>query len=338
MFGFIKNSKLTPSSKPIVQTGCFGKLPIYDEFIRHNVSERAIIELDEWIQQGYSHHSRGMKTHLRKSELHSYTYHFVFTGSGESGASVIGTMMGSKDKSGRQYPFILFKLLANQDTASVSSTLPCAYRMFFDDAKSLCGMDWSLQPINMLKKRVEALNASGTCFSKSELMEAEINVLQRITKASFWKEVLGREAAEVAPVYVEVMRDLLDTVVRKSPLRTAWGIEIPLPANNDTHAHVSFWIRVADALLGNRQWRPHYIWGDVKNSGTQSLYMFFRPISPIFFSHLLGHRVDNGILINLERECKGETRLSSTAQQIGKPDDNLSMVHAFDEWSSWSYS
>jgi type VI secretion system protein ImpM len=337
MFGFLKNSKQALPPESIVQTGCFGKLPMYDEFIRHNISGRAILELDEWIQQGYSHHSRGIQTRLHKSDLHSYTYHFVFTGSGESGASVIGTMMGSHDKSGRQYPFILFKLLANQETTSLSSTLPCAYRTFFDSALNLCSTDWSLQPINMLKKRVDLLNVSGTCLSKRGLMEAEIDALRSISKESFWKQVLGELAVEKAPVYVEVMNDLLDTVVRKSPLRTSWGIEIPLPANDSAHAHVSFWIRVADALLGNRQWRPHYIWGDMKNSNKRSLYMFFRPISPIFFSHLLGHRVDNGVLINLEQECTGETRISSMAQQIGKSVENQSMVTAFDEWSSWSY-
>jgi type VI secretion system protein ImpM len=338
MFGFLKNSKHTQTPEPEVQAGCFGKLPIYDEFIRHNVSGRAIVELDEWIQQGYSHHSRGMQTHQDQCGLHNNTYHFVFTGSGEGRSSVIGTLMGSVDKSGRQYPFILFKLLASQETASLCSTFPCGYRSFFDSALNLCCTDWSLQPINMLKKRVERLSYTGSCLSKSVLMETEINVLKAISKESFWKDVLGESGIDKAPVYVEVMKDLLDTVVRKSPLRTSWGIEIPLPANNSSYAHVSFWVRLADALLGNREWRPHYIWGDVKNSHKQSLYLFFRPISPIFFSHLLGHRVDNGLLINLEKECKGETRSSPLAQQIARLDDNENMVEAFDEWSSWSYS
>ncbi|MCU7843206.1 MAG: type VI secretion system-associated protein TagF [Candidatus Thiodiazotropha sp. (ex Monitilora ramsayi)] len=336
MFGFLKHNKQIQEPAPVPKAGCFGKLPIYDEFIRYNVKGRSILELDEWIQQGFSHHSRALQTGLRKPELHSYTYHFVFTGSGESHSSVIGTMMGSRDKSGRQYPFILFKMLSSQDTAALSSTLPCAYRTFFDSALNVCCTDWSLQPINMLKKRVEVLNATGNSISRRYLMESEINALQAITKEEFWRDMLGESARDYAPVYMEIMKELLDTVVRKSPLRTSWGIEIPLPANERTHIHVSFWVRAADAVLGSWGWRPHYIWGDIKDGGQQSLYLFFRPISPIFLTHLLGHRVDNGVLINLEQECKGQCDVSTMARKIGNPDAHESMVVAFDDWSSWS--
>lgn len=321
--------------EPVTQVGCFGKLPIYDEFIRYNVSARSVLELDEWIQQGFSHHSRSMSTRPEKTDLHDYIYHFFFYGSGEQQSSIIGTMMGSRDKSGRQYPFVTFKLLPSQNADILVSTLPCGYRSFFDSAQSLCSADWSLQPISMLKKRVDALNGNGATVSKSQLIESEVNALRAITKEQFWCEMLHEAAQEQAPLYVEVMRDLLETVVRRSPLRTSWGIEVPLSGNMHSHEHVAFWLAAAETLLGSRGWRPHFIWGDVANNNRQALYMFFRPVTPMFFSHLLGHRVDNGVLINLHEECAGQTHFSDRARGIGSLDALEHMVNTLDEWSNW---
>ncbi len=337
MFGFLKNNRSTPDLEPKTQVGCFGKLPIYDEFIRYNVNGRRVLELDEWIQQGFSHHSRGAATRPEKTDLHDYVYHFVFTGSGDHRSSVIGTLMGSRDKSGRQYPFVIFKLLPARDTEALTSALPCAYGPFFDSARSLCATDWSLQPINMLKKRVAALNEGGATISRSRLIEAEVDALQALSKERFWRDMLADSAEEKVPHYLEAMRDLLETVARKSPLRTSWGIEIPLPGNDHSSAHVAFWVGAAESLLGSRGWRPHFIWGDVKDSGGQSLYLFFRPVTPIFFSHLLGHRADNGILINLDQECNEQSQYSEMAGKIGSLDANEHMVSAFDEWSNWRH-
>lgn len=334
MFGFLKSNRqgTEVQESPV---GCFGKLPIYDEFIRHNVSERSVLELDEWIQQGIFHHSRGLQTRSDQTDLSSYTYHFVFTGSEDYSSSVIGTMMNSQDKCGRQYPFVLFKVLANQNTESLSSTLPCAYNEFFDSALNLCSTDWNLQPINMLKKRVSSLYPGSGQASRIQLIESEISALHAVRRNEFWREMFGQSADEETSVFLEVMRDLLTTTLRKSPLRTTWGIEIPLPSNDRTHIHVSFWIRVAETMLGSRGWRPHYIWGDINDNKQQSLYLFFRPITPIFFTHLLGRRTDNGILINLKRECGSQGPASETARRIGSLNEAGDMVSVSNEWANW---
>jgi type VI secretion system ImpM family protein len=336
MFGFLNNIKQSSNSNAQSQIGCFGKLPINDEFIRFNVNERSVLDLDEWIQQGYSHYSRDVQTRHKKCELRNCVYKFVFSGNGEDSSTLMGALTGSRDKSGRQYPFVIFKHLPKQITKTLISTLPCAYRTFLENASSLCSTDWGLQPENMLRKRVNRLNAGNMQISRRVLLESEVNALREISKEKFWCDMLQDTAQDRAPLIVEVMKDLLETVVRKSPLRISWGIEIPLPGNDRVHQHVSFWVHAAECLLGCREWRPHYIWGDVKNHDRQSLYLFFRPISPIFFSHLLGHRVDNGILVKLEQECKALHHVSSIAAQIGDLDASDHMVNAFNQWSNWS--
>jgi hypothetical protein len=95
---------------------------------------------------------------------------------------------------------------------------------------------------------------------------------------------------------------------------------------------------MTNAIIGDREWRPHYIWGDLKGCNKQSLYLFFRPISPVFFVHLFGWRVDNGILINLEHETESQVSSNAQAKQIGRSDKDSNLIDAFDEWVRWGCS
>jgi type VI secretion system ImpM family protein len=127
MFSFLNKNRVSPEPERVTGSGCFGKLPIYDDFIRYNVNGRKIIELDEWIQQGYSHHTRRAQINIAEEELHNYTYHFIFTSSSDNNECVIGTLMGSEDRSGRKYPFAIFKMLTEIGSKPVISSLPCAF-------------------------------------------------------------------------------------------------------------------------------------------------------------------------------------------------------------------
>lgn len=335
MFGFLRHTRIEPEETQESKVGCFGKLPIYDEFIRYNVSGRAVLDLDEWIQQGFSQHTRYVRARAQKSEKYKSTYNFVFAGSVDRPGTIIGSMMGSHDKCGRQYPFLLFKLLSHKITDALSSTLPCAHKEFFDNAENLCSTDWSLHPISMLKKRVQTLNHKRDCATRSQMMESEISALQTLGRDQFWRETLRDYVVESASSCTEAMRELLLTVVRKTPLRTSWGIEIPLPSNEQTHVYVSFWVRAAEAMLGGMGWRPHYIWGDTQNKEKQYLYLFFRPISPIFFSHLMGIRTENGVLISLLHESMEQKNVSEVAKKIGDLAEDGNMVDVSDEWANW---
>jgi hypothetical protein len=189
----------------------------------------------------------------------------------------------------------------------------------------------------MLEKRVDSLDENIKSMVCTDVMELEKQSLSEISKEMFWKDIFGDKASTKAPVFVEIMKDLINTVERKNPFKTSWGIEIPLPYSDRIYEHVTFWVSLAESVLSERGWQPQFIWGDIKNNNKQSLYLFFRPITPIFLSHLLGSRVDNGVLIHLEEESKREIKISLAAEQIGSIDANESLVDAINDWSDWSH-
>jgi type VI secretion system ImpM family protein len=336
MFSFLSKNKTTPEPERSSGSGCFGKLPIYDDFIRYNVNGRKVLELDEWIQQGYSHHTRRAQINTLEEDLDNSSFHFLFTGSLDKNETVAGTLMGSEDKSGRKYPFVIFKALSGLISNNSISKFPCEYKEYFEKNNQLLTTDWGLQPLSVLEKRINNLDDDLHNRSDSESIESHLDNLGQIKKEAFWNDLFGDEARVKGPVYIEIMRDLLNTVVRKNPLKTAWGIEIPLPNCDRVYEHVSFWLSLAESTLSCRGWQPQCIWGDINSRDKQSLYLFFRPITPIFLSYLLGSRVDNGVLINLDEECKKEVNVSLAAEQIGSLDAEESLLDAINDWTDWS--
>jgi type VI secretion system ImpM family protein len=336
MFSFLNKNKTTSEPERITGSGCFGKLPIYDDFIRYNVHGRKILELDEWIQQGYSHHTRRAQINTSEENLDNSSYHFLLTGSLDKNETVVGTLMGSEDKSGRQYPFVIFKSLSGLLSNSSISNIPCEYKRYFESNHNLLTTDWCLQPISVLEKRIEKLDENITTNSELALTEKRLEALDNIKKEVFWNDLLDSQASLKGPVYIEIMRDLLNTVVRKNPLKTAWGIEMPLPYSDRVYEYVTFWLSLAESTFSGRGWQPQCIWGDINNTTRQSLYLFFRPITPMFLSYLLGNRVDNGVLINLDDECSKEINVSLAAEQIGSLDADESLLDAINDWTDWS--
>lgn len=333
MFNFRKTHKSISEAGLVSQVGCFGKLPMYDEFIRYKNNSRSVHDLEEWIQQGYSHYRRYLLHD--QSYSNKAVYHFVFTGIRENEAPLIGTIMGSRDKCGRAYPFVIYKLLPKESSGLVISSLPCGYRKFYEKTWKMCSTDWSLQAINILLKKIEELNDEEVDFSKSGLLEVEMSALDAITKQKFWKDILQQSSVNNVASLVDAMKDLLDSVIRKSPHRTSWGIAISLPANQDYNTHVAFWVRTAESMLADRGWKPHIIWGNMNNYTDRKLFIFFRQVTPTFFSYLMGGHAENGVIIHLDDESILQNEVSDFAKEIASLDNSEHMLQASNQWANW---
>lgn len=101
--------------------GYFGKLPEYTDFVKFNSGGPEILLLDRWIQEGiiytkkYFSHSSQINTNRNVFQNNFFSINFFspFTG---SGSNLIGTIYPSHDKSGREFPFIIFMNIAKNYT------------------------------------------------------------------------------------------------------------------------------------------------------------------------------------------------------------------------------
>ena len=93
-----------------VTAGYFGKLPEFNDFVKFNAGAPEILFIDNWLQEGLAHIKLKYKSSWKdKYENLAPTRFFIPVPS--SGRIVSGMLYASKDKSGRDFPFIIFSVI-----------------------------------------------------------------------------------------------------------------------------------------------------------------------------------------------------------------------------------
>ncbi len=91
-------------------TGYFGKLPEFNDFIKFNSASPEITFIDNWLQEGLSYTKLKYKSEWKtKYETLPPTNFFIPVPSSEKFAT--GMIYASKDKSNRDFPFIIFSVI-----------------------------------------------------------------------------------------------------------------------------------------------------------------------------------------------------------------------------------
>jgi type VI secretion system ImpM family protein len=90
--------------------GYFGKLPEFNDFIKFNAGSNEVLFIDNWLQEGLAYTRLKYNTEWKtKYENLSPTSFFLPVPSSEK--IVTGMLYASKDKSNRDFPFLIFSLI-----------------------------------------------------------------------------------------------------------------------------------------------------------------------------------------------------------------------------------
>lgn len=254
------------------EVGCFGKMPIHADFIRHNVRLRETVALDAWIQEGTSCLARTGGGAWPEAYLDFPGINFVLVG-GEQERTVAGTLMGSRDRGGRSYPFLIFLAAADLLFRQMQAASPFYYQEFFSRAGEICSDRWTGEPVSLLLGRVDGLFRRDGIVTRRHLLERQISLLQEVELGSFDEAVPGGAEGLFAAV-MEALRQAL----RRGATRVPWGLRLPLPFRGDVAPFVVFWVQLIESALEDRSLRCHYFWSAEEGGRRAGLSLFFRPV------------------------------------------------------------
>lgn len=283
------------------EVGCFGKMPIHGDFIRHNVRLRETAALDVWIQEGTSFLARTRGSAWPDAFRNFPGTHFVLTG-GEQERTVIGTLIGSRDRGGRGYPFLIFCALDDPLFRQMQAVAPLYYSEFFGKAEEICGEKWSSEPVSLLLSRVDSLFRRDDVLTRRLLLERQISALEKIESGRFWEGVLpagdhGARERLFASVF-----DALRQIARRGASRIHWGLRLPLPSEADLRPFVVFWVQLIESALEDRTLRAHYFWNRSGEEGGAGLTVFFRPPPASYLLPVIEPEGHDGTLFDPLRE------------------------------------
>ena len=90
-----------------IETGFFGKLPKFADFVKLNATGTEISVVDNWLQEGLSLARLRYKNDWKNYYQNSNKINFIFPFTGTDRV-IVGNLFPSNDKSGRIFPFIFF--------------------------------------------------------------------------------------------------------------------------------------------------------------------------------------------------------------------------------------
>jgi|GEM_PF-2115879 len=302
MFGlFAKTSRPQATTRLSELVGCFGKLPIHGDFIRHNVQCGETVAFENWVQEGVSLVTRKHPGTWPEVYRNFPPLNFVLVGE-EQQRTLAGALVASQDRSGRPYPFSV--LLASDDhlLREMQSLVPHIFQNFFQETAEIITAKWNHEPLTRLTGRVDGISRRDTGLTRRQLLDSQIAPLREITLGEFWQSAFSGGNKPTPVQLFSTLIDTLKTVLRRGPSRISWGLRLPLPESGEPRLLVMFWLQLIDAMLGECPWRAHYFWNGAGPQHPAQLTIFFRPLPGSFLLQLLNPSVDDGSIFDLTRE------------------------------------
>jgi type VI secretion system ImpM family protein len=300
--------------------GCFGKLPSYGDFIRHNAASREALDFDQWIQQGLHSVKERCKRHKElPADLlwdlafqEAASHYFVFHPAESADRFLIGLMKPSHDQSKRRYPFLVFTQ-ADRRIADQVKLVPLAFARFFGQALEFVqeAEKQSWEPPAIAKK-FEHLQVP-VAFDWKKLADQYYAKISGITLEDLFTRLFG--GFEDARKYL-LFKNFKE-VLRPPHHKMTWGVRFPLSPQREWIAcEACFWLQVSLRLLGNPPVIPIFFWTVAEESKPKPAYLYFflrRPSSHLF-DLLVNPQWESEAVCKLDEE--GKEKISAAAEVL----------------------
>lgn len=152
--------------------GYFGKLPQYADFIKHKAGAEEFSLLDEWLQKAVASAKIKFKNDWKTVYSKSPVYEFFFPVK-KNECVIAGVLYPGFDKSGREFPFIIFSVLKKKFfNTKQNGSLPLKLNRFYYQAKQLYTFAINSTDVNSLNSEfTRALITLNTSAAIENLFE-----------------------------------------------------------------------------------------------------------------------------------------------------------------------
>lgn len=315
-------------SKDLV--GCFGKLPFQAEFIKLQWAVPEVQTLDRVMQDSYAHINRRQQETAKDQFQDMPLYYFCHYKNAIL-QPIAGVIMPSTDISGRQYPFVMTRVINNPLICETPSILPLLYKNYFWAASIFCQTMSELTSITELQAKLKPLKpeqdpADGVVF------KTILHQLGQTHLMAFWQGVVEDYAGLTLPHFIQTIADGLDWARERTRRSQAWVLAVPLPHPIEPTLTTTFWLQLIDALLPQTKVKLQCYWNLAQGAYRPTLFLFHEMPASTLLSYLIEPNQNSDSLFHVIDEAKKHPDIEvSTTALIDAVDENLLQV--LDRWS-----
>jgi type VI secretion system ImpM family protein len=236
---------------------CFGKLPAFGDFVRHNAGGRDPLAFDQWLQQGLYHARVQLGYAWENSFRRAPSYRFLFSPENSEGF-LLGLLQPSHDRGQRCFPFTVALRLDRRYPTELLPLAPVVFDDFLAGATRLA-RDASAMTLHQISAATEQLDAE-TIRDYRGVAAAHLTRLGA-TRVADLRERLWKGDAERVFLLFKNLLEVLAPFRGRNLARLALGLRFPIAADA-AHAgdDVSLWTEAALRLMSATGARPFLFW------------------------------------------------------------------------------
>ncbi|MGH7601379.1 MAG: type VI secretion system-associated protein TagF, partial [bacterium] len=287
-----------------LSVGCFGKLPHFGDFVKHNAGNREMQAFDQWLQQGILAGKAQVREGWNSAYNRAPAYHFLFHSEGAE-RLLVGIFQPSQDKSERKYPFFVSVLLGRAHLEKDwLSLIPVIFTPFFTQTRQFIQDARKGTTMPEIVSHTENLRLA---FGGALEHEADRHrdYLAATTSESFWQQLFGNFNDPRKYLLFKNLNEILQPFRQGDPSHLTLGLRFPLGTNEKATGHdAAFWQQVCMRLLRYPGIVPVAFWTVPEVGKNAHLFLFFRPPAAKNFVQLVQPDLPSDIVCELEEEGK----------------------------------
>lgn len=263
--------------------GCLGKIPAHAEFIKHGIRRAQAAQLDQWYQAAFNEFSRE-SANAKSTFLTMPSYSFIqFAAHGP----IIGTLGPSQDKSGRAYPFVIFRFIENPLVTEFKASTPLLYQDYFARAHEVYQQNFHGQTVPELFAAVNELRGLNTGLTRRSILETTLASWQRVLFDDYWQSLTQFYPALDAQRFFSRVFDELKDIESLLACYPCLAVKFPLASENYSVQGVMFWLQLLRFILKQHDSLIQIFWHRDHAQHHPALTIFVKPIPAELFKQLV---------------------------------------------------
>ncbi|MFQ5650924.1 MAG: type VI secretion system-associated protein TagF [bacterium] len=297
------------------ELGYFGKLPIYEEFLRHNAEWDEVRFIEQWLHQGIHTGELGNKEAWELSYQRAPAYNFLLRLKGNR-RFLVGTFVFSRDRGGREYPFAIFLTVDHKKFNMHQIFMPIIFTNFLEKAAGLANDGWRECERQELLTRFQELGEQIPARPQT-YQDKFLTFLNSRTTCEFWHALFGSFEDTRKYLVYQNLRQILLPLRQRKVQKFSLGLRFPLVQQDDREAfEITFWLYLAARLAGDPLSAPLLFW-NIDRAHPAAMLLFLQPPMPESVKYLLQPESEDERLCVLDRDGKVHPEgLTSTVRNL----------------------
>jgi len=308
--------------------GFYGKLPVSSEFLRWNASSAEIEELDRWIREGMYYAKTSLSSSWPMDFAQTDPWNFLFVPR-EGLRFIVGALIPSQDKAGREFPFLIYHLLGKLEYSPALWCAPLRFRRFFTQCHDAIKEIANASDISKVEDRVRSLGWSAMPDDESGEKLYRALLLGKESR-ELWASLFGDfEHPDKYRLFAEVI-ECLDAFRQGGGPETSYSVKVPLlPSCREETYDLPFWVDLITRAAGKEREVRMLLWSRRPSKGKPLLLVAMGLPSPHLML-LLVHpeRIEEQSCVPAPRGSAGDACHPTTLNVEGRAlldDGNLSL-------------